>query len=391
MFSSIVKKPYLIILLGFLFPPFAYVALQQSSNAAGVLLIAFFTIVFYIKSLPRYISYRFIYALIIFLLYCIISIFRTGEFFKVTSSWVMFFFLVGVYGHFLTRKFFFHDEIFVSTVKVVYFFLVGLGVFSLIYRFPFLGYEHRPANVFPFSEHSHYSVAYSFFAFNYQLYVRNNKGFLTSLVTIFLGVSFPSLTMIIIGLMLAFILIIKNRSIFLVIFFVFVVSPGFLYFSEYFLSRLVFDSGKLDLSNLVYLQGWEGAWIGLQESYGIGLGFQALGTQAPGVYTELIRSVMNGFDLNRNDGGFLASKFIGEFGVFGVIICFIVLFNFFKVVTIAQNDRYKREPLTVIYMSLSLVMFIEFFVRGFGYFSPAFILFASFFLQKTDCRIKFKD
>lgn len=385
--SFILKKSYLIILLGFLVPPFVYVALRQSSNAAGILVVSFLFLLVYIKSIPKYISFRLLSVAFIFLIYSFISIFKSGDFFKVASSWGMFFFLVGVYGYFLREVYFKNDNNFVFTVKFSYFVLISLGIISLLYRFPFLGYEHRPANVFPFAEHSHYSIAYSFFAFAYQFYVRSNKGFHTSFVTILFGLAFPSLTMLIVGLMLAFVLRIRNRLLILTVVTLFAIFPALFLFSDYFLSRLVFNEGSLDLSNLVYLQGWESAWIGINETNGLGLGFQALGTQSPGIYTELIRSVLDGHDLNRNDGGFLAAKFIGEFGVLGILVCLKILFNFVKVVRAAQKNQYRREPLTVIYMALSMGMFIEFFVRGFGYFSPAFILFASFALQPSSINI----
>ncbi|MFT8211578.1 MAG: hypothetical protein ACMZI0_15200 [Symbiopectobacterium sp.] len=60
--------------------------------------------------------------------------------------------------------------------------------------------------------------------------------------------------------------------------------------------------------------------MALFDTYGLGLGFQMAGTNGVGEYGYKIY-VLSGMDLNRFDGGFLASKIVSEFGVIGVSPC----------------------------------------------------------------------
>lgn len=162
-----------------------------------------------------------------------------------------------------------------------------------------------------------------------------------------------------------------------------IVAPLVYFFmQDYVASRLVFDEDNKNLSNLVYLQGAESAYTSFLSSNGVGVGFQNMGNQEPGYFTELIRSVNNGGDLNRLDGSFLAAKIITEFGLLGIMFCLMVIINFLRVCNIVWSGSYPNSLLFVLYAASSGQIMIEFFVRGYGYFSPGFIVFLALFSQR---------
>lgn len=93
---------------------------------------------------------------------------------------------------------------------------------------------------------------------------------------------------------------------------------------SYFWDRLDYSESNLNLSLLVYLNGWDMAWNSVVGSGGTGLGFQQLGVgRVPdGIHSdEIVRqaSIM----LNERDGGFLAAKVISEMGVVGILVTLI--------------------------------------------------------------------
>lgn len=167
--------------------------------------------------------------------------------------------------------------------------------------------------------------------------------------------------------------------------------------SEYFVSRLSFE-GTQNLTTLVFLQGWELAYINLVETDGIGLGFQMLGSPGThlGTITDEILKVTSGKEYNLADGGFLAAKIIAEFGVFGIILIvsylyFLLKFIFksnkaWQYIHLSHNLQYRQELKKRLMISGLLFAFlVEVFLRGYGYFSPEVFLalVAVFYLHLT--------
>ena len=151
---------------------------------------------------------------------------------------------------------------------------------------------------------------------------------------------------------------------------------------EYFSSRLSFEDSQ-NLTTLVWLQGWQLAYLNFMDTSGIGLGFQMLGksTTSYGNITDIMSSLLNGGQaLNTEDGGFLVAKLIAEFGFVGI---FIVLFYSFFLVKIVYRLRklYKKQLLTdyekrkLLAYGIIFSFFVEMFLRGYGYFSPGVFLF----------------
>jgi hypothetical protein len=145
---------------------------------------------------------------------------------------------------------------------------------------------------------------------------------------------------------------------------------------EYFSSRLDFSGGVLNLSNLVYVQGWELVQESFGRSAGWGVGFQQLGLRGTDVAAaELIRAITGAEDENLTDGGFVFSKIASEFGVAGV------LFSILYVVAAAQSIRALRvgggRSAITVARCIVVAYGVDMFVRGTGYFVESTLLFVA--------------
>ena len=91
---------------------------------------------------------------------------------------------------------------------------------------------------------------------------------------------------------------------------------------EYYSERLDFFSpDNTNLSNLVYVQGWQLLLEALERSSLFGQGFQQLGMHGTNAEAAIvINEMMQGADLNILDGGFLLPKLGAEFGVVGLVL-----------------------------------------------------------------------
>lgn len=282
------------------------------------------------------------------------------------------------------------DEILIRAIFKLSILILLLGFFSLVTRIEFPGYQILNNPVFPFAEPSHYALAVSPILFFTGLFLtRFLRGVLIFLLIV-LGVFFPSLILLFVVLMMISFYYLSRPLKFLII----TAGLGLLIFFSlnqmeifnHFTQRLTFTDGFTNLSTLVYIQGWEDAYIALRETSGIGLGFQRMGTLPPGEYGEKIFSIFGGF-LNRNDGSFLAAKIISEFGILGILLVSGFLKSFFKsAVFISKYQKFKLvhnkgeefSAKKIFVHTIILFFFTEMFIRGYGYFSSGvFLLFMS--------------
>ena len=146
---------------------------------------------------------------------------------------------------------------------------------------------------------------------------------------------------------------------------------------EYFTDRLDLV-GSTNLTSLTYIQGWDDARRSLSYGYGFGTGFQSMGVLAPSALSETIYS-LSGQYLNRNDGSFVASKIISEFGIVGIVIVGFYLLFAFNALRFLNNCLNKSFDVfllrRVIGASLVVGFLPEMFFRGYGYFSPGVFMF----------------
>ena len=105
--------------------------------------------------------------------------------------------------------------------------------------------------------------------------------------------------------------------------------------SSAFGSRLVgvlFERSETNnISSLVYMQGWDDAITNIIRTNGIGLGFNMMGCDPlplVGYRDTLINLDPELVGLNAQDGSFLVSKFISEFGVIGILIIILTIFSY---------------------------------------------------------------
>jgi hypothetical protein len=152
---------------------------------------------------------------------------------------------------------------------------------------------------------------------------------------------------------------------------------------DYFINRLSVLPSSSNNTNWVYLQGFEEAFISLRNTYGIGLGPQQMGFEDPsGEYSQLVYSIQGDY-INRYDGSIGFSKIISEFGVLGILICFIYLILFLKSYNYLANLNQKKiqtSQYVILSHSFIYMFFVYMFVRGGGYFGPNyFYLFVGIF------------
>ena len=149
---------------------------------------------------------------------------------------------------------------------------------------------------------------------------------------------------------------------------------------EYYLVRLDFSGDSDNLTNLVFFQGWQLILEALERSHGFGLGFQQLGVfGTDSDAAELIRFIMGEY-LNLLDGGFNLAKFIGEFGVFGMMLLAAFLYQLGVAIKLLRRTATRGQaiPLSHVFAACCMMGYtVELFLRGVGYFSPSGLLLLS--------------
>jgi hypothetical protein len=145
---------------------------------------------------------------------------------------------------------------------------------------------------------------------------------------------------------------------------------------SYFTSRFNLSSDTTNASALVFLKGWENAIESLDKTDFIGIGYQQLGYSkliSPGgnAYHQLI--AMDYGELNKYDGGSTSPKLIAEFGLLGILVIFLYLFVFFKMI---KTLKFQEKKAGVLFLQCCYFgLLFELFIRGVGYFSIGTFLF----------------
>jgi hypothetical protein len=144
-------------------------------------------------------------------------------------------------------------------------------------------------------------------------------------------------------------------------------------------SDLFSKSSNANLSSMVYSFGLESALNNFKVSFGFGLGFNMMGCMIDGNYYNFFEETLknagrilgNGRVVNYNDGSFLFSKILSEFGFFSIHILFLMfLYPIYRIYFI--KNRLNIE-LRFIFLILITNLF-GLFIRGTGYFFESFLL-----------------
>lgn len=386
---------YLSYFLWLFLPSFMYVNFGGGLGL-GSCLAAFLQLCFFFVLTPKtVISTKIMYLIWILLVVCIAlnSIFSEYSVVGVRQLGVFIFLALAVlcsallvselksYSIIDIRRYF-ESIVLVVIVWTVTFYLVPMTC---------LNYENFVKNLFPYSEPSHYVLSAGFILFTAGPIVSNKYKIASFLTFIFVGLSMPSL----ISLVLCAFYLIHFKWLFTVKGIVISFLVGALSFAalynilddssyqlddvKYYMDRINFSSSNENLSFLVYLQGFLLIISNLQE-YPLGLGIQNLGMEQPIEISLLIYDLAGEFK-NRNDGGFLASKFISEFGVVGLFGILIYLIHWLRLLFLMIYRRESFTDVQLLYMSGYLVFVIELFVRGTGYFSFGVLLLFVYFIS----------
>ncbi|BDT60633.1 hypothetical protein MasN3_41270 [Massilia varians] len=258
-----------------------------------------------------------------------------------------------------------------------------------------LGYAKFAKAVFPFAEPSHYALAAGPICIVVGVTSTSRIRLLLMIITGALALLLQSVVMLAFTILMSVMFFPRARYLTLGLFLVPLLGvlllknySGLTYFTE----RLDFVNST-NLTSLTYIQGWDDARRSVAYGYGFGTGFQSMGILAPSELSETIYS-LSGKYLNKNDGSFVASKLISEFGIVGMVIVFSYLvfaYNAARFV-IDHSKRYDPSSLHRLIGASLVVGFIpEMFFRGYGYFSPGVFLFfvGAFLFGNTQCKEKF--
>lgn len=233
-----------------------------------------------------------------------------------------------------------------------------------------------PKSVCVFPEPSHFALILAPFT----LYLAASGGTITRLAIIggmaALGVSLESLLLLIAAIMTC----VLTCRFSVTVFFTSLTSLVLVAMDRhgYFLERINYSGSIQNLSLLVYLNGWDMALSSLQDSGGLGVGFQQLGYSmlTEGNYAdEIVRQVS--VSLNHKDGGFLAAKIICELGVVGVAItATAVIFGVRSALIIRKSalsyskpEETEKNKTVVFCHCISATFLLELLLRGGGYFT----------------------
>ena len=160
------------------------------------------------------------------------------------------------------------------------------------------------------------------------------------------------------------------------------------------ISQIYPATNNSNMSSLVYLQGWQDAYANLKNSHGFGLGFNMMGCDPlPATEARLIlEEHFNAAKLNSQDGSFLLSKGISEFGIFFIFLVLYSLFILFKVYKMHLSS--SAPALKKVYAIWGMIIFTSLFsmiVRSSSYFTGNFplLIFALFAVIDSN-RFSFK-
>ena len=225
-----------------------------------------------------------------------------------------------------------------------------------------------------FTEPSHYALFFSPFLL-YKSYMEFNKRkknlFIYLLLTFFIAILVENVTLLV-GLIATLVVLYATK---LRYFLPIVIAMIFFVInSEYFSTRMSLSTEVSNLSVLVYLSGWERAYLALIDSYGLGLGFQQMGIGLEGIFMESLSKAGAG-GLNYNDGGTLGSKIVAELGFLG--IAFLIMYIKVGVhifLSMIKNTGHLTSKV-VFFNSIYLMMSLSIFIRAAGYFNSISLMF----------------
>jgi len=265
-------------------------------------------------------------------------------------------------------------------VKFVFYILLLASVAGILHFSPFSPTSVFRAPVLFFTEPSHYAIAILPFLLYIVAQSRFRMKLLWLSLALIIALVLQNLTFVF-GISLVALIVMPFRQFLYIVSFgtiLLLVSPLSL---NYYFSRVTFTGSLSNLSTLVFLSGWERAFLSLKDTYSFGIGFQQFGIIGrQGQMMERLAE-LNAMGLNNLNGGSVAPKLIGEFGLFGLGLLSVYFVYFFKnfkwLHDFAINTHPHKYCKQVFYRACFVMYSVDLFVRGTGYFSAEGFLFVA--------------
>lgn len=371
------------LLLVFLTPTFIFYTLGTSSQAPGLIAVFMITVGYAAFQLQRSLfSYlhEILYLLLGTLFFIgihgmIVAAFRGVDGIRILQSMA----ILGlgiISSQFISKFLFSADDVTLrKSIFIVALVMLLIAFFGILGIRPYMPAGITSNPVWPYNEPSHLALGMSPIALALAVQQRNVARFFTILIVAAIGYFLQSMSTVVIALVLSVILLPLYLLPIALVAFVFALPYIEL---EYFLDRVDLSVHSENISVLVYIQGWELLADAFERTFGWGVGFQQLGlgiyaSPTSDVIYRLLRS-----NANILDGGFTLAKLVAEFGVIGLTISvgltFVVMRQLVYLRVIAAARTNTDYGLTLA-RCLVAGFFVEFFVRGIGYFSPTIYLF----------------
>lgn len=252
---------------------------------------------------------------------------------------------------------------------------LSFWVLCLVIVLQWIGIQPRadafPKSMFPFTETSHFALAYTPILMYVCVRAKRSRSLWWLCAAFALALLLQSLSLLI-GC--ALIAAVCRRLFFVSVCAALILVAGLPLGLEYFGSRLDFSGSALNLSNLVFVQGWELIPESFSRSFGWGVGFQQLGFHGTNVPAAvLIHTITDGEEANLTDGSFVFSKLASEFGIAGLVLALFYMIGASRCI---RALRKGGEGAPMCFARCIVVAYgVDMFVRGTGYFVESTFLF----------------
>lgn len=378
---------YLAVLTLLFLTPFSrkYIPLAESNTygtVVAILVIAFF----YSKQLYRVkINIKLFTVMLLGVYYSVLVLFygvqsyanlNVNKFFISIILFFIFVFSSKLFIIILDRV---DNKVFNNSINYAFIILIADGLISSFVHI-FIRFDK---DFLLFVEPSHFAIVSLPFLLYKIVSSKKQKSTLYFFIFFCIGIAMESLTLLA-GLLLIMLIVLgKKYSILLlagvfILFINYTSTPKF----EYYESRINYANPE-NPSLLVFLSGWEEAYRAIVKTNGLGVGFQQSGyVKLAGEY-RLILASMGKENQNIYDNGVLGAKLILENGVVGVVLLFMYLYQFLKILfRINFTPSPSKSNKGFFFISIFLMFSVEFLLKGSGYFSQTTFLFLTslFFL-----------
>ena len=366
----------------YIFSNSLFIILNTSSLRSG-LIFSFFLLVIIIlinkRSISANINAKYLSTVnILTLIICIqflisIILFSNQQFIRTIGSLILLYVTFLLIPLMVNYMYIIGDDIFDKVIINSYKILLFILYFSiLLQKFGII----EGKEMILFKEPSHFIIVYMPILL-YNVYNSSNKSrFIILTINIIGFLLIENLTAFIGVAIIILVLLWKDKKLLLVP--IIILLLIFLLEGEglsYYTSRLNMSIESNNVSVLVWISGWERALSSLIASYGVGIGFQRMGfIEELGHAQNKIYKISGGSYANLNDGGFLASKLISEVGILGILLIFVYIIYFIKILNYLKSN-FEKTKIDYFFSFIYIMYIIQLFVRGVGYFSSASLYF----------------